>query len=153
MRRVVAAMDPGLVTGVCLVVFESDRAQVLDSRELEFGQLLGWTQDVFPTAEYLVAERFVINQNTVRNTQAPWSLMAIGVFTAVAMELGKSLELQSPSDAKSLFSNDRLRRVGMWHRGGAGHANDSLRHAGTFAVKRLNWRIPELVAINTKDDV
>jgi hypothetical protein len=37
-----------------------------------------------------------------------------------------------------------LKRLDLWHRGGAGHANDAIRHAVTAAIKS-RWRDPRML--------
>jgi hypothetical protein len=45
------------------------------------------------------------------------------------------LDLQLPSQ-KPFADNEKLHAVDFWHVGGAGHANDSLRHAMVWIVER-----------------
>ena len=142
----VAAVDPGLLTGVCMVEFDPDEGcTLLQSAELKYEDLLPWALINLGMADTVVVERFTINQRTIKNTQAPWSLMGIGVITSVMMLSDRDVVLQNPSDAMNLVSNDMLRRLELWHRGGEGHANDSLRHAVLYAVKRLHWRDPRML--------
>ena len=93
-------------------------------------------------------ENFLITPQTGKNSQAPWSLMAIGVAVSMAMRTGKPYTLQKPADALTFASGDLLRSVKLWHRGGAGHANDALRHAVLFAVRK-GWRSPSLTSFDT----
>jgi hypothetical protein len=46
---------------------------------------------------------------------------------------------QSPADAKAMFPNEALKKVGAWHVGGEGHANDAIRHALLRLVK-TGWK-------------
>ena len=85
------------------------------------------------------------NQRTIKNTPAPWSLEATGVIRAVAGLKSQQIVQQLPGDAMNLVDNDMLRRLGLWHRGGEGHANDALRHAVLYAVKTLRWRDPRML--------
>lgn len=153
---IVAAVDPGKMTGVCLVDFidvsaRLDAVTAIDCRlvsssELEFDGLLDWCEQTMTQAEQVAIENFIITPATGKNTQAPWSLMGIGVVTAICMRSSLPLALQKPVDAKSLVSNDLLRSLKLWHRGGAGHANDALRHAVLYAV-RHGWRSKALTEI------
>lgn len=143
----VIAVDPGLITGVCKVAFTPDAGcQKLWSKELEFADLLPWALVELSSVDVTVVERFTINQRTIKNTQAPWSLMGIGVITAVEALVNREIVLQNPGDAMNLVDNDMLRRLDLWHRGGAGHANDALRHTVLYAVKHLRWRDPRMAA-------
>lgn len=144
----VAAVDPGLATGVCVVRFKPEYGCTkVQSAEVEFNALLPWALSELNSADVVVVERFTINQRTIKNTQAPWSLMGIGVVTAVEALAGREVVLQNPSDALGFVDNDMLRRLGLWHRGGEGHANDALRHAVLYAVNRLRWRDPRLMTV------
>lgn len=145
-EKLVVAIDPGLLTGACIVGFDPDGGcKLYQSRELTFREILPWCQLELPTADYVVAERFTVNQRTIKNTQAPWSLEALGVVRAVLLQQDRNLSLQNPGDAMKFVSNEMLHRLELWHRGGEGHANDALRHAVLFAVKHLHWRDPRLV--------
>lgn len=141
----VAAIDPGLVTGVCLVRFDVPEGCTLEtSKEIEFDEIEPWCEAFLPIAERVVVERFIITKKTVSNSQAPWSLEAIGAFRLMAHRHHHALEFQSPSDAKSTVDNTMIRRLGLWHRGGEGHALDAIRHAVTFALRK-GWRDPRLL--------
>jgi hypothetical protein len=91
----------------------------------------------------IVCERFVINQQTVRNSQAPYSLEQIGVLkhlcrvSKIAPDPDK-IRFQAPVDAKNMFPNPALKKLGIWHRGGEGHALDAIRHA-LLALARQGW--------------
>jgi hypothetical protein len=89
----------------------------------------------------VACERFTITAQTVRNSQAPYSLEQIGVLKHLCRESGHSVDaisFQAPVDAKRMFPNEVLRGLGIWHRGGAGHANDAIRHA-LLALVRQKW--------------
>lgn len=142
----VVAVDPGLLTGVCMVEFDHDAGcKLYQSKELEFGEVLPWATVELSVADAVVVERFSITMRTIKNTPAPWSLEVTGVVRAVALRNDKSIVLQNPGDAMKFVSNEMLHRLELWHRGGEGHANDALRHAVLFAVKHLHWRDPRLV--------
>ncbi len=146
-ETLVIAVDPGLITGVCIVGFEPGTGCMkYQSEELEFAEMLDWARREISTADVVVCEKFTINQRTIKNSPAPWSLEVTGIVRAVALAADQELVMQLPGDAMNLVDNDMLRRLGLWHRGGAGHANDSLRHAVLYAVKHLRWRDPRMVS-------
>ena len=90
----------------------------------------------------VVCERFVITAQTVRNSQAPFSLEQIGVLKHMCRVKEYDPEkiiFQSPVDAKTMFPNDALKKLGTWHKGGEGHANDAIRHALLKLVK-IGWK-------------
>lgn len=141
----VASIDPGLASGVAVVEFGGpDNCSLVVSDELEFAAVKGWCEEWFGKADRLVMERFIINQRTIKNTQAPWSLMVIGVGTAIAMEEDMPVFMQSAAEGKGMVDNAMLHRLGLWHRGGEGHANDAIRHAVAHAI-RQKWRDPRLL--------
>ena len=111
----------------------------MTSKEVEFPEVMLWCSTFMPEAQRLVIERFTINAKTIKNSQAPWSLEVIGVVRAMSLENELNLEFQSPAEAKSLVDNKMIKRLGLWHRGGAGHALDAIRHATTYAIRK-GWR-------------
>lgn len=151
---IIAAIDPGKMTGVCVVEFidltgridalTAPDTRLVSTAEIEFPELLDWCEETFPQVDQVAIENFIITPKTGQNSQAPWSLMGIGVGVAMAMRTQAPYTLQKPVDAISLVSNDLLRSVKLWHRGGAGHANDALRHAVLLAIRK-GWRSPNLV--------
>lgn len=144
----VIAVDPGKLSGLSLVRVESDGSlTLLAAREVDetaFPDVL-WSFLTFaePFEHAVVCERFIINAQTARNSQAPWSLEMIGV-TKYLVRLKRAsysveaVEWQSPSDAKRVVTNEKLKALGCWHSGGAGHANDATRHAVLYLV-RHGW--------------
>ena len=148
----IIAIDPGLMSGVAHVhVGPNLERTVLSTAELgarDTGEWLAARLAPFAAAGTLgdvgvVAERFMITNKTAQNSQAPWSLQVLGqsqwILWQVAPE--RELILQSPADAKTAFTNPRLRELGLWHRGGKGHALDALRHAA-LALHRLKLISP-----------
>lgn len=126
-----------MATGAALLRLEPDMTlDRITSDELSFGEVDPWLNRAIDIAQaseaklYLAVETFVITTSTARNTQAPWSLEVIGVVRNIAFQRGlPSISMQSPGSVKSLVTNDMLRALGVYHVGGAGHANDALRHA------------------------
>lgn len=149
MSIVVLSVDPGKATGVGLVEW-SGKPEDLPKRLLsievqpeEFAQavtagMAGWKEhDTF----IVVCERFTITAQTVRNSQAPYSLEQIGVLKHLCREAAYPVDkivMQTPADAKNMFPNKALQTIGIWHKGGDGHANDALRHA-LMVLVRQKW--------------
>lgn len=79
----------------------------------------------------VVCERFIINVNTVGNSQAPWSLELIGVSRYLAAKHDCAFVLQTPADAKNFMKDERVKKLGWWQKGKP-HANDALRHLGLY---------------------
>lgn len=148
MPRYVLAIDPGKVTGIALFSREGAQEPVLEwSGEVEqedFAEVIRgflWA----PEKRYnldIVCERFIINAQTVRNSQAPYSLEQIGILKQCLFDNGRTANeilFQSPSDAMGMFTNEKLKKLGYWHRGGGGHALDAIRHALLRLVKS-GWK-------------
>lgn len=160
--KAVLAVDPGLVTGVCFLLWSGQDGddpvikETAEVKEEDFGfkmqeYLDGWERyDEFT----VVCERFVINAQTVRNSQAPYSLEQIGVLKHVCREVEYPVEniaFQAPVDAKNMFPNKALKELGQWHVGGAGHALDAIRHALLTAVRAYRW-IPRVLLENLENN-
>lgn len=148
LTRVIISVDPGKMTGTCVLAIPSDSVtpELLSSNEYEPHEMAPflreeipyWLENPMPTRLEIVCERFVINAQTARKTQAPWSLEQIGILKQTMRDHNipeESIIWQAPADAMSMFPNDKLKILGYWHRGGAGHANDAIRHALLRAVK------------------
>ena len=155
--------DPGLVSGLGILHWTPEggleRWMSLEGTLAEVGyetrQFLRHHQR--ESAE-VVVERFTITAETAKNSQAPWSLKVCGVVEWLVADLWevpdpeKVVIYQSPAEAKSLVPNDVLRAAGIWHRGGAGHARDALRHGVyRFATKHRVRDAWEKVLTTTED--
>lgn len=147
--KYVLSIDPGKASGVCVLVWDKERSEIpivqfsAEPQPEEFAEIV----DVaFNNLSHLdtfsvVCERFVINAQTVRNSQAPFSLEQIGVLKHLCRQhnyLVDNISFQNPVDAKTMFPNDKLKKIGVWHKGGEGHANDAIRHA-LLRLTRLGW--------------
>ena len=96
-----------------------------------------WTDSYFRDDLTIVCESFIINARTARVTQAPWSLEIIGCIRYLSQKFcGKDLVMQTPSEAKSFSSNDKLKKIGWFQRGTAGHDNDASRHLLLYAARQ-----------------
>lgn len=142
-------IDPGLLTGVAALTRLNDKVVVDESLELAEGEVAPWLRRKLTDWDYyedrrdhtmtVVAEQFFITAQTAKNSQAPWSLELIGVTKQVLRDVHYPLERvywQKPSAAKAVVDNEKLKRLELWHRGGAGHANDAIRHGVLCLIKR-----------------
>lgn len=148
MTRVVIAVDPGKATGVCCFgVRPGEEPHLIMSGEYqpeEFAEplramLASAASENIPVE--IVCERFTINAQTVRNSQAPYSLEQIGVLKQIMRDAGmkdNDLKFQSPADAKRMFPNEAVKKLGYWHKGGEGHALDAVRH-GLLYLAKNGW--------------
>lgn len=145
-KKYILAVDPGKATGMALISLETGSEPVLEwSGELQqeeyAGPIRGYLE-AFGGELDVVCERFTINAQTVKNSQAPFSLEQIGILKQCLFDAGRSAEevnFQSPADAKAMFPNPALKFLGYWHKGGEGHALDAIRHALLRAIK-LGWK-------------
>jgi hypothetical protein len=90
----------------------------------------------------VACERFTINAQTVKNSQSPYSLEQIGILKQCMLDAGRQADdiyMQAPADAKAMFPNEALKKLGYWHRGGEGHALDAIRH-GLLRLVKSGWK-------------
>jgi hypothetical protein len=143
--RYVLSVDPGKATGMALFSFEQGQEPVMlwsgEYQQDEYAKPIRETLSLYPEAE-VVCERFTINMQTVKNSQAPYSLEQIGILKQCLMDAGRKADdiyFQSPADAKAMFDNPKLKKLEYWHRGGEGHALDAIRH-GLLRCVKVGWK-------------
>lgn len=149
MSKYILALDPGKITGVALLRRDPGAIDPIleGSWELEQHEVATTVREIIwnPVIKNdvdVVCERFVINAQTVRNSQAPYSLEVIGILKQCLFDNHKRAEdiyFQAPANAMAMFTNEKLKKLGYWHRGGAGHALDAIRHALLRAVNS-GWK-------------
>lgn len=152
--KVILAVDPGKKSGIASFTYTKGEApELVDSGEYMFedyhGPILNTLRNarIFEAEIAIVCERFTINAQTVKNSQAPYSLEQIGILKYLVNSEGfdaDKIVFQSPSDAKRMFPNDALKKLGYWHKGGEGHALDAMRHGLLYSVKN-GWVPRKLV--------
>lgn len=149
MKPLILAIDPGKATGICLV--RRDPLEKLWSEEVDWwgcARLVDQTLREYGSDVDVVVERFTISMRTAKNSQAPWSLEQIGIIRFLTkVHIGEEITIQNVSDALKFSSNDRLRAIGLWHKGGAGHAKDALRHA-LLRLVNTGWSDPRLLQVD-----
>lgn len=140
MTRLIA-VDPGGTTG--LVVVQSDLTVEVSLEIADWYDVPKYVEDTYLSHEeagieppLVVCERFYITGQTHKKAPQEEPKDIIGALKYLHLKYtGLPLPLQSPSDAKSFSTNDKLHKVGFWHKGGAGHANDAFRHALLYLFK------------------
>jgi hypothetical protein len=148
--KLILAVDPGKATGLAFFQVEAGQDPVLlSSKEVQQHEYAKPIRDILTSNNdtEIVCERFTINAQTVRNSQAPFSLEQIGILKQCLLDVGRSAEdiyFQSPSDAKAMFDNSKLKKLGYWHKGGEGHALDAIRH-GLLRCVKLGWKPVKLL--------
>lgn len=150
-------LDPGKASGCAIInttPLQSDRkspVSIVFSGEIQPDDLNDWLLETFKLAAKdgigleCVCEDFIITPQTGKNSAAPWSLKKIGVLEFLGWLYKVPITFQTPAAAKSFVTNERLKSVGLWHKGGAGHANDALRHGALFLVSKKGWDHPGLI--------
>lgn len=160
----VLAIDPGKMTGVAYTSYDpyKNTAKILATAELSIlegsnrehatylrAMIRQWREQAgieYPTR--IVCERFTITPQTGKKSQeAKAALETIGAVKLMCREEAYPLDAivwQSPAEAKSGWDNPKLKRCDLWHRGGAGHALDALRHAATYMVS-IGWNDPRMI--------
>jgi hypothetical protein len=148
MRKHILSVDPGKATGIAFLSWtKGEEPELLRSCEVQPEQYAEVIRDLmhsfdmdFSTLE-VVCEKFTINAQTVRNSQAPYSLEQIGVLKQILQDFELDREKivwQTPGDAKRMFPNEALKTLEYWHKGGEGHANDAIRH-GLLRIVKSGW--------------
>jgi len=157
--RYVLAVDPGKATGMALFSLESGQEPVLiwsgEFQQDEYAKPIRDTLALYGDTLDVVCERFTINAQTVRNSQAPYSLEQIGILKQCLMDAGRKpddIYFQSPADAKAMFDNKKLKKLEYWHKGGEGHALDAIRH-GLLKLVKTGWKPTRLLYNNSSDKV
>jgi len=143
--KYVLSVDPGKATGMALFTIEQGQEPVMlwsgEYQQEEYAEPIRATLAAHPEVD-IVCERFTINAQTVRNSQAPYSLEQIGILKQCLMDAGRKpddIYFQSPADAKAMFDNPKLKKLEYWHKGGEGHALDAIRH-GLLRLVKLGWK-------------
>jgi hypothetical protein len=150
MKRIILAVDPGKATGISCFGWDSkagEEPHMIMAGEYQPNEFAAPIRQIIASAQEeqvhieIVCERFTINAQTVRNTQAPYSLEQIGVLKQIMRDYGideNLLKFQSPADAKRMFPNEGIKKLGYWHKGGEGHAIDAIRH-GLLHLAKNGW--------------
>jgi hypothetical protein len=154
MPKFVLSVDPGKASGIALFKKEDGQnPELIWSGEYQQDEYAQPIRKALAEAMMqgivieIVCERFTINAQTVKNSQSPYSLEQIGILKQCMMDLGmkaEDLNLQAPSDAKALFPNPALKKLGYWHKGGEGHALDAIRH-GLLRFVKTGWHPVDLL--------
>jgi hypothetical protein len=134
--RFILGIDPGRKSGVAILDLMLETCEGWEVTWPEYGYLIEDCIKEWRPA--VVAESFIINANTIKNTQAPWSLEGIGVARHLAHKYGCDFDLQPPSSAKRFATNDRLQALG-WYKPGKGHLADAQRHTLLYVTRHGWW--------------
>lgn len=128
--NVYMALDPGGTTGVSVVTDEDEikfgRSQIggLTHHQVLYDCLTSYQPSVVICESFVYQQR--INVNLI-------SVEYIGVVRLWCLQNDCPLEMQHASQVKRLWSDDKIKRMGLWI-AGQPHAMDATRHALHFLV-------------------
>ena len=151
--KYILAVDPGKASGIALFKYDGGEPELIWSGEYQQHEYAKPIREaIYSTAAMggiidITCERFVINAQTAKNAQAPYSLEQIGILKQVMMDNNldhEKIAFQSPADAKAMFPNPALKKLEYWHKGGEGHALDAIRH-GLLRCVKLGWKPKRLL--------
>lgn len=130
----IISIDPGKVSGVA-VWSPEDRAftafeyDVLDTIEFVTAayKLTRELARPFPGIE-IVSEKFTISERTIKTALSLDALDINGWLTIQCQRWGVPYKQQTPAQAKSFATDDKLKALDWYERTKDGHANDAARH-------------------------
>ena len=130
-RLITIALDPGVTTGVCIHGHISGppiAGSLLEQFQLDTGESEGLDR-MFRQLEtlepaFVVYERFVYQK---RDKVELWPVQVIGVINYWCWIRNKVPYVQTPSQAKNLWPDEKLKKLGLWIEGHP-HAMDATRH-------------------------
>ena len=132
------SVDPGKTSGFVVLditdtLIDDATPGIVESSEKEqmstcydVHHLLSADNDIFYR---IVCEDFIITTQTGKKKDTRYSLEIIGALRYLAGMYHVPFTLQRPSEAKSFVSNERLKSMGLYVKGGEGHMRDAMRHA------------------------
>lgn len=134
-KRYLLAIDPGLATGVAIIdKLDPMEPKVILDEELQTSSFYVRMEDVFTThgddLEVVIEDFHMLSGD---KSEAPWSLNLIGVTEYFCWKYKVEMTKQSPG-RKPFSTTAKMKRVGFWHVGDDGHANDALKHALIYHV-------------------
>lgn len=132
------AIDPGLRTGYVVINLETKEAAASVEIDgwLNVPETLETGLSFYGPDTIVVMERFIINATTHKKTNQEEPRDIIGAVKWVTQKYtGHLPTMQTAAEAKSFSTNDKLKKIGYWHVGGKGHANDAFRHALVYMIK------------------
>ncbi len=116
----ILSLDPGITTGIA-TLDSSDAVhadQVKCDHRAFFDFLVGYDPDA------IVFERFVYQR---RDKVELWPVEVIGIIRLYTEQFDVPLFAQTPSQAKKLWTDDKVKKLGLW-KPGLGHGMDAVRH-------------------------
>jgi hypothetical protein len=144
-------VDPGGTTGFVVingsmeVILSAEVASWFDVPKMVEQYFLYCQEFDYPTP-VVVAESFHISAQTIKKSRQNEPIDILGALRYLNLKYTESvLVTQTPSEAKTFSTNDKLKKIGFWYKGGAGHANDAFRHALLYLTKHGHINPKDLV--------
>lgn len=121
----ILAFDPGVTTGVTVWT-----ENIMQSTQNKYtpGEMSLYLRTQQPTE--IVYERFIYQR---RSRVELFPVQIIGVIEAYAELAGVPVKVQTPSQAKNLWTDEKLKKLGLWEISKP-HAMDALRHMMYYLV-------------------
>lgn len=130
----ILAIDPGKACGITTFINEEHKSWVLpwqETMETAFDYISN------KKIEMIICESYIITAGTLRKGRGNenWSMEGIGFLRGVCGMFDVPFVLQSPSEAKSFSTDQKLKNLGFWNPEKGGHACDSSRHLLVWLVR------------------
>lgn len=138
----ILGVDPGGTTGLTLVNTSNEPWRVSPS-QVDFRGGVAALYLLFKDTEIdgVAVEKYTIAPRTLSRTRQTDALEMIGFVRGLCILHGVEFKLQTPADAKLVWSDVRLKENGLWVPKQE-HARDALRHALTY-LQRLGVTPPK----------
>lgn len=134
----ILAIDPGLMTGVSVIDWSNrDKPSKVETCELDIKGFYDKIEDLVKSSDVVVMENFIVTVASAKKDFQPFSLHLIGLVGYLCYHNQKKLVMQDPLD-REFTPNQVIKDLDLWHKGGAGHANQASRHA--FYYMAMSYR-------------
>lgn len=134
----IIAIDPGLMTGVSVIDWSNrDKPSKVETCELDIKGFYDKIEDLVKSSDVVVMENFIVTVASAKKDFQPFSLHLIGLVGYLCYHNQKKLVMQDPLD-REFTPNQVIKDLDLWHKGGAGHANQASRHA--FYYMAMSYR-------------
>ena len=134
----IIAIDPGLMTGVSVIDWSNrDKPTKVETCELDIKGFYDKIEDLVKSSDVVVMENFIVTVASAKKDFQPFSLHLIGLVGYLCYHNQKKLVMQDPLD-REFTPNQVVKDLDLWHKGGAGHANQASRHA--FYYMAMSYR-------------
>lgn len=134
----ILSIDPGLMTGVSVIDWSNrDKPSKVETCELDIKGFYDRIEDLVKSSDVVVMENFIVTVASAKKDFQPFSLHLIGLVGYLCYHNQKKLVMQDPLD-REFTPNQVVKDLDLWHKGGAGHANQASRHA--FYYMAMSYR-------------